>query len=100
MFWFFPPAPLNLVVKRDYLYYSPRNILTICDEYGGFVVHCIFSQTIFISAEGSRGYAGKRLYLSVTNATMVKGLFVVQRLAHNCIQCKLFSSATLVAASY
>jgi hypothetical protein len=33
-------------------------------------------------------------------ATMVKGLFVVKRLAHNCIQCKLFSSATLVAASY
>jgi hypothetical protein len=32
--------------------------------------------------------------------TMVKGLFVVQRLAHNYIQCKLFSSATLVAASY
>jgi hypothetical protein len=31
-------------------------------------------------------------------ATMVKGLFVVKRLAHNCIQCKLFSSATLVAA--
>jgi hypothetical protein len=61
MFQFFPLVPLNLVVKRDYSYYSLRNILTIHDEYGGFVVHCISSKTIFISVEGSRGYAGTRL---------------------------------------